>query len=148
MYFTEVLLGNNDNDIDNNNNDIDVNKKIRNLFYENKFTEFKYVKNLQCLQDEENFYTPISYEKQGIAVLISVLDYEGLNPFSRIKNSEYKEVKNLRNLIEQNILCNNERYKSSLYYQNMYKKFLRIRRLNPFMKNFVRKLIIIIIIIL
>ena len=122
-------------DINNN-----INKRILNLFYENKFSEEKYTKNLLCLKDEELFYTPIAYEKMGVALLISVLDYEGLNPFSKIKKSEHKEVKVLRSATAQHIYNTNERYKNSLYYQNMYKNISTQKSFKSFYEKFFEKI--------
>ncbi len=65
---------------------------FENLFYENRLENFDFL----CASDEESFYTPIAYQKMGVSLLISILDYEGLNPFSRLYNSEFKEVRVVR----------------------------------------------------
>lgn len=79
----------------------------------------------QCLKEEDKFYTPVAYEKMGISLLIAILDYEKLNPFSRIGNSDYKTLEKLRISVARNIISFEERYKTSAYC-NVYLKNLNL----------------------
>ena len=106
---------------DNNNSHFDINKMIMKLFYEYKYYNEEYLNNLLCYKDENNFHTPIAYEKMGISLLISILDYENMNPFTRVRKSEYNDVKGVRNIMAEFVYNSNDKYKRGLYYDNMCK---------------------------
>jgi hypothetical protein len=42
------------------------------------------------------FYTPDSYMNLGKAILVSILDVFEKNPYSRVDNSEFKSMEDMR----------------------------------------------------
>ncbi|CAM6005732.1 unnamed protein product [Sphagnum balticum] len=46
--------------------------------------------------ERDQFYTPQSYMNLGKAILVSLLDVFDRNPYTRVFNSEYKTLDNLR----------------------------------------------------
>ena len=67
------------------------------------------------------FYKPKNYEKMGRQLLISVLDYEELNPFSKVFSSEYHNVFNLRKYISIKLSQEDPRFKNNNLIQNLIK---------------------------
>ncbi len=58
--------------------------------------------------------SPKSYEKMGIALVISIMDYEGINPYSRLFTSEFQSLFNLRSHVSNKLLNEDDKYKRSL----------------------------------
>ena len=67
------------------------------------------------------FYDPKSYEKMGRQLLVSVLDYEELNPFSKVFSSEFQNVFNLRKYISIKLSQEDPRFKNNNLIQNLIK---------------------------
>ena len=66
----------------------------------------------------------------GISVLIAILDYEKLNPFSRLGNTEYKSIESLR-VIAGNYVFNSEvKFKSSSPCKNIIEEIHNHKKAN------------------
>ena len=115
-------------------NEIDYESYQKLFFYDEKYTQENNINNktkfsfFTCLKEEGNFYTPVSYEKMGISLLISILDYEQINPFSRVGNSNYKTVENLRNITANIIYNSDDKYKGSFMCQNYMKNIHSVKK--------------------
>lgn len=94
----------------------------------------------QCLKEEENFYTPIAYEKMGVSLLIAVLDYEKLNPFSRLGNSDYKSIESLRISVANHLFNSEEKYKASASCQNYIKNLDSVKKFESLNEKIIQKL--------
>ena len=120
--------------------------KNLNFFDERYFLEAKSFKNpnnncfAQCLKEEERSYTPIAYEKMGVSLLISILDYEKLNPFSRLGSSDYKSIENLRMSVADHLFNSEEKYKSSAYCQNYVKNLDSVKKFESLNEMIIHKL--------
>jgi hypothetical protein len=120
--------------------------KNLNFFDERYFLEANSLKNpnnkcfAQCLKEEERFYTPIAYEKMGVSLLISILDYEKLNPFSRLGSSDYKSIENLRMSVANHLFNSEEKYKSSAYCQNYMKNLDSVKKFESLNELIIHKL--------
>jgi len=96
-------------------------------FYEDK-------KEYNDCEDSQNnilFYTPFSYEKMGIAILISILDYEGKNPFTKICNTNYKNLKSIRSAVAMKLVKEDDKYKGNLYFQSIAKDIDNFKKFIP-----------------
>jgi hypothetical protein len=99
------------------------NKNNKEYKFTNK-TKLKFEKDNSfffSIKDEEKYYTPVSYEKMGISLLIAILDYEKLNPFSRLGNTEYKCLENLRSVTGKYLFKNDEKFKLTPNIKIIYK---------------------------
>ena len=127
------------------NIDFEIYQKLV-FFDERYFIEANSFKNpnkihlSDCLKEEDHFYTPIAYEKMGISLLISVLDNEKLNPFSRIGNSNYKNLENLRLSLANSIFNSEEKYKSSAYCQNYMKNLNSVKKFESLNEKIYKKI--------
>jgi hypothetical protein len=89
--------------------------------------------------DDGQFLTPFCYEKMGIALLISLLDYEEINPFSRISNTEYCSIENLRKSLSLKLISEEDRFKHNLLFLNMAKDITRYKRQHSINEKNLRK---------
>ena len=85
------------------------------------------------------FYTPKSFEKMGRQLLISVLDYEELNPFSKVFSSEFKNVANARKFISTKLLNEDPRFKNKYQIQNLVKDINFVKDFIPLFEKFSQK---------
>jgi hypothetical protein len=106
----------------------------------NSFTNPNNLNISKCLKEEDQYYTPISYEKMGISLLISVLDYEKLNPFSRIGNTDFKCIENLRLYVANQIFHAEEKYKGSAFCQNYIKSLDSVKKFESINEKIIEKL--------
>ncbi len=53
--------------------------------------------------ERDQFYTPQSYMNLGKAILVSLLDVFDRNPYTRVFNSEYKTLDNLRKVLSNSL---------------------------------------------
>lgn len=91
--------------------------------------EYKYTEVFETEQNQ--FYTPVSYMNLGKAILISLLDVFDKNPYSRIYNSEYKSLENLRKTLSIQIYQSSERFR--IMDPNCLKK---LRQTNDLIKDY------------
>jgi len=73
-------------------------------------------------------------------MLIAVLDYEKLNPFSRLANTEYKSIENLRISVAHQIFQGEEKYKSSAFCQNYIKNLNSVKKFESINEKIIEKL--------
>jgi len=128
-----------------NNIDFDMYQKL--MFFDeryfieaNSFTNPNNLNISQCLKEENLYYTPISYEKMGISLLIAILDYEKLNPFSRIGNSDFKTIENLRFYVANRTFNTEEKYISSAYCQNYIKNLNTVKKFESLNEKIIDKI--------
>jgi hypothetical protein len=79
----------------------------------------------------DQFYTPQSYMNLGKAVVVSLLDVFDKNPYTRLYNSEYKNLENLRKSLSNSIYQNCERFR--IMDPNCLKK---LRQTNDLIKDY------------
>lgn len=108
---------------------------FENLFYENRLEKY----NFLCASDEDSFHTPISYQKMGVSLLTAILDYEGLNPFSRLYNSEFKDVKGVRENVSKNIYLKEDKYRGNLMISNLNKNIEAFKKFKSLFEKFIAK---------
>lgn len=113
---------------DSSYNNPNLNSKLDHLFYENFLDSEKFLRDKNCKIDNQEFYTPIAYEKMGISLLISVLDYEGLNPFSRISNSIYRDIFGVREAVSGLILNTYDKFKGNIMCTNLHKNINSLKK--------------------
>jgi hypothetical protein len=58
------------------------------------YGQYKYTEVFE--NEKDQFYTPQSYMNLGKAVLVSLLDVFDKDPYTRVYNSEFKNLDNLR----------------------------------------------------
>jgi len=119
--------------------EIKIDKSIKNLLYENKFENNYDLINFPCFPDEETFHTPIAYQKMGISLLIAILDYEDLNPFTRLYNSDFKDVKGVRECVSKNLLFKDEKFRGNLLYSNLNKNIESFKKFNSLFDKYSNK---------
>ena len=106
-----------------------INIDYHNLTENNNPINLSQLSNQSVKNNIIEFYYPKSYEKMGRQLLISVLDYEELNPFSKVFSSEFENVYNLRKYISIKLSKEDPRFKNNNLIQNL------IKNIN-FVKNF------------
>jgi cytosolic carboxypeptidase protein 5 len=112
----------------NNCIDFDANSD----FIENRL-RYKQVSN-------SNLFTPVEYEKMGFSLLIAILDYEELNPYSRVFKSEYSHVSNVRKFISNKILKEDDKYRNNVLNQNLNKDICAVKKFVPLFEKFINHL--------
>lgn len=112
----------------NNYIDFDVNSD----FIENR------AKYKKCF--DPNLFTPVEYEKMGFSLLIAILDYEELNPYSRVFKSEYSNLSNLRKFISNRILKEDDKYRNNVMNQNLNKDICAVKKFIPLFEKFINHL--------
>jgi len=75
----------------------------------------------------------------GVSLLISILDYEGLNPFSRLYNSEFKEVRVVRENISKNIYQKIDKYRGNLLVSNLNKNIEAFKKFKSLFEKYILK---------
>ena len=57
------------------------------------------------------YFNPNIYENLGKSILISILDLFNKNPYSRIPNSNYGDIENIRKEVINHLLKSNDKFK-------------------------------------
>jgi len=91
-------------------------------------------------QNSLEFYHPKIYEKMGRELLISVLDYEELNPFSKVFSSEFQNVYNIRKFISIKLSQDDSRFKNNNLIQNLIKDINYVKTFTSLYEKFSQKL--------
>ncbi len=91
-------------------------------------------------QNNLEFYHPKIYEKMGRELLISVLDYEELNPFSKVFSSEFQNVYNVRKFISLKLSQDDARFKNNNLIQNLIKDINYVKTFTSLYEKFSQKL--------
>ncbi len=125
--------------LNKNNNNIKLNGNIKKLLYENRFENKNEISNFPCLPDEEFYHTPVAYHKMGASLLIAILDYEGLNPFSRIFNSQYNSVEGVRENLCNIIINKSEKFRGNLLFSNLSKNIDNFKKFNSLYEKYMTK---------
>lgn len=76
----------------------------------------------------------------GVSLLIAVLDYEKLNPFSRVGNSDYQTIENLRMSVATQLLNSEEKYKTSSQCQSYLKNLNAVKKFESLGEKIIEKL--------
>lgn len=129
-----------------NNFDFPLYKKL--AFFDERYDlEADFIKHekenhfKECSKEEKKFHTPIAYEKMGVSLLIAILDYEELNPFSRIGNTDYKSVENLRLSIANNLINSEEKFRSSSSCNNFIKNLNYMKKFKSIKEEITEKIL-------
>jgi|JI6StandDraft_1071083.scaffolds.fasta_scaffold04024_11 hypothetical protein len=73
------------------------------------YGQYRYTEVFENERDQ--FYTPQSYMNLGKAMLVSLLDVFDRNPYTRVANSEYKTLDNLRKTLSNSLYQSCERFR-------------------------------------
>ena len=86
--------------------------------------------------EENKLYTPEIYDRHGIGLLISILDYEELNPYSLVFNGPFKTVCEMRKFIANKLLQDEDRFRNNVLLKDLAKEITFQKKFTPLYEKF------------
>jgi len=113
------------------NNILDSHKVERENFTE--VTNKPFPKNYG---EDNKVYIPEVYDRHGIGLLVSILDYEELNPHSRIFNGPFKTVCEMRKYIANKLIQDESRFNNNVLLKDLAKEINYQKKFTPLYEKF------------
>ena len=119
---------------------LDFYSDLHSILLNNKINATKYeVFNKsfpQSYGENNKIYTPEIYDRHGIGILISILDYEELNPYSVIFNGPFKTVCELRKFVANKLIQDEDRFKNNILLKDLAKEISFQKKFTPLYERF------------